>query len=172
MSEWSTSEVITAAKLNQKELYVGAAAPGTTYAGMLWFDTDDNVLKQRNAANTDWVERPGLSLAATITGLWTFNRGAAPPFAVGSSSLKVAFLDADLVDGKHIPNTTANILSDHNKAAHDALNIDADTVDGEEAAAIVTNSRVKAHFPDTTANILSDHNKAAHDALAIYARYA
>ena len=55
----------------------------------------------------------------------------------------------------------------HTKVVHDALNIDADTVDGEEASAIVTDARVKAHFPDTVANILSDHNLATHNALGI-----
>ena len=53
------------------------------------------------------------------------------------------------------------------KARIDALNINADQLDGEEAAAIVTNARVKAHFPDTIANILSNHSKAIHDALGI-----
>jgi len=90
--------------------------------------------------------------------------------------------NADTVDGEHaadivtdarvkahFPDTTANVLSDHDKAAHDALLINADQVDGEEAADIVTDARVKAHFPDTTANVLSDHNKAAHDALLINA---
>ncbi|MBW1975270.1 MAG: hypothetical protein JRI45_06830 [Deltaproteobacteria bacterium] len=56
---------------------------------------------------------------------------------------------------------------DHTKALHDALGIDADTVDGEHAANIVTDARVKAHFPDTIANILSDHDKTTHDALNI-----
>lgn len=68
---------------------------------------------------------------------------------------------------KALPATIVAALSDHDKAAHDALNIDADTVDGEEAADIVTDARVKAHFPDTIVNILSDHDKAAHDALNI-----
>lgn len=67
-----------------------------------------------------------------------------------------------------LPSTIAAVLTDHNKAAHDALLIDADTVDGEHAAAIVTNARVKAHFPDTIANILSDHNLLAHTALGLY----
>lgn len=66
-----------------------------------------------------------------------------------------------------LPNTNANVLTDHNKVAHDALLIDADLVDGEHANAITTNARVKAHFPDTIANVLSDHNKVAHDALNI-----
>lgn len=58
-------------------------------------------------------------------------------------------------------------ITGHTKVPHDALAINADQVDGEEAAAIVTNARVKAHFPDTIANILSNHTKAVHDALAI-----
>jgi len=61
---------------------------------------------------------------------------------------------------KSLPNTIAQVLSDHNKAAHDALGIDADTVDGEEAADIVTNARVKAHFPDTIANVITNTSKA------------
>lgn len=58
----------------------------------------------------------------------------------------------------------SNILT---KARIDALAINADQVDGEEANAITTNARVKAHFPDTIANILSNHTKAVHDALGI-----
>ena len=73
--------------------------------------------------------------------------------------------------GAHVvlPGTIADVLSDHAKAAHDALGIDAETVDGEDAADIVTNARVKAHFPDTIVNVLSNHTKAVHDALNINA---
>ena len=38
--------------------------------------------------------------------------------------------NADKVDNINIPNTIANVLTDHDKTTHDALNIDADTVDG------------------------------------------
>ena len=48
--------------------------------------------------------------AGTITGLWTFSRGAAVPFAVTAGSLKVTNLDADLVDGQH---RTLTINADH-----------------------------------------------------------
>ena len=37
--------------------------------------------------------------AEAISGLWTFDRGAAAPFAVGASSTMVAYLDADKIDG-------------------------------------------------------------------------
>ncbi len=49
--------------------------------------------------------------AGTITGLWTFNRGADVPFAVAAASLKVTNFDADLVDGQH---RTLTIDADHN----------------------------------------------------------
>ena len=47
---------------------------------------------------------------------------------------------------KHVvlPGTIANVLSNHTKAVHDGLAINADQVDGEEAAAIVTKARVDA----------------------------
>jgi hypothetical protein len=46
--------------------------------------------------------------------------------------------------------------AEHTKAVHDALNIDADTVDS-------------VHLPATIASVLTDHTKAVHDALAINA---
>lgn len=33
----------------------GATAPSTTYANMLWYETDTNILKMRNEANSAWV---------------------------------------------------------------------------------------------------------------------
>jgi len=33
----------------------GATAPSTTYANMLWYETDTNLLKIRNEANSGWV---------------------------------------------------------------------------------------------------------------------
>ncbi len=56
---WVVADVITAARMNMKTLYIGSAAPGTTYPGMLWFDTDDDKLYQRDAADAAWIERGG-----------------------------------------------------------------------------------------------------------------
>ena len=33
----------------------GNTAPTTTYANMLWYETDTNILKMRNEANSDWI---------------------------------------------------------------------------------------------------------------------
>lgn len=33
----------------------GTSAPSTTFAGMLWYDTTNGVIKQRNAADSAWV---------------------------------------------------------------------------------------------------------------------
>ena len=53
---------------------------------------------------------------------------------------------------EHDAGAIADVLTDHNKAAHDALGIDADTVDTKHAADLV---------------LTADHTKAAHDALNI-----
>ncbi|MBA7496233.1 hypothetical protein ES702_06832 [subsurface metagenome] len=57
---------------------------------------------------------------------------------------------------KTLPTTIAQVLSDHNKAIHDALAINADLVDGK-------------HIPEKIENILTDHDKALHDTMAINA---
>lgn len=49
--------------------------------------------------------------------------------AVGGSGARQA-QDADTVDGVDLPGTIAQVLTDHTKAAHDALGIDAETLDG------------------------------------------
>lgn len=98
-TKWITGDVITFARMNQKTLIVQAAEPAIMYAGMLWLDTDDDMLYQRVAANNAWYTITKEELAYTITGLWTFNRGAAVPFAVDAASLKVTNLNADKLDG-------------------------------------------------------------------------
>jgi len=119
----------------------------------------------------------GAATVLTIAGGIPSWQAAGAPAAHAASHLAPGGADQvdhdqllNFVAAEHLslPNTIAAVLTDHNKAAHDALNIDADTVDGEHAAAIVTNARVKAHFPDTIANVLSDHNLAAHTALGLF----
>jgi hypothetical protein len=39
----------------------GDTAPSTTYANMLWYETDTNILKMRNEANSDWINVAYLS---------------------------------------------------------------------------------------------------------------
>ena len=54
MSEWVTGETITAAKLNQKELYIGASAPASPTDGQLWYDTNEGILKEYDATLGEW----------------------------------------------------------------------------------------------------------------------
>lgn len=42
-------------------LQSGASAPATTFAYMLWADTTNGLLKQRNAANSGWIVRGALA---------------------------------------------------------------------------------------------------------------
>lgn len=47
-----------------------SSAPSTTFAHMWWADTTNNIIKQRNAANTAWINRwdfDTLSVPATFT---------------------------------------------------------------------------------------------------------
>ncbi len=89
------------------------------------------------------------------------------------------------IDNGTIPGTIATILTDHDKAAHDALGIDAATVGGVSLPgtifAVLTDHNVAAHnalgidaatvggiaLPGTLAAVISDHDRAAHDALGI-----
>jgi len=57
--------------------------------------------------------------------------------------------DADTTDGKHLPSTVADLLTDHDKAAHDALKIDADTVDGYHAVDLLGYTIVSKAFTYT-----------------------
>ena len=49
----------------------GATAPTTTYAGMYWWDTANNLIKQRNSANTAWINA------------WSFDGSTLIPYRAG-----------------------------------------------------------------------------------------
>lgn len=46
----------------------GSSAPSTTFAGMLWHDTTNLVVKQRNAANSAWITRWTVANAEGVFG--------------------------------------------------------------------------------------------------------
>lgn len=62
--------------------------------------------------------------------------GTAP--LVITSDSHVVNLNVDRVDNLHLPATIADILTDHDKPAHDALGIDASTLDGQAGSYYVT----------------------------------
>jgi hypothetical protein len=72
--------------------------------------------------------------------------------------------DADSVDGVHLPATIASVLSDHDKAVHDALAINADLLDSLHAADFALSGHTHSQY-----FLIVDHTKAVHDALAINA---
>lgn len=57
----------------------GATAPATTYAYQLWADTTTGLLKQRNAANTDWVTLFPLATTVDPSGTIKLYAGATAP---------------------------------------------------------------------------------------------
>ncbi len=36
-------------------IHTGSSAPSSTTAGLVWFDTSNNLIKIRNEANSDWI---------------------------------------------------------------------------------------------------------------------
>jgi len=81
--------------------------------------------------------------------------------------------DADMVDGVDIPNTCATVLTDHDRATHDALGTGSIVFTDESQT--LKNKTLSSgcsvlgadDLPNTCANLLTDHNKATHDALGI-----
>lgn len=65
---WEAADTITAARMNQKTVYVGDDAPATTYEGMLWYETDTNILKVRDEAGGVWLALTNQSGTSTTVG--------------------------------------------------------------------------------------------------------
>ena len=61
----------------------GTSEPSTTYAYMLWLDSDNNLLKLRNAANDGWIT---LGLSITASNTVDINGGAIDGTPIGASS--------------------------------------------------------------------------------------
>jgi hypothetical protein len=112
-------------------------------------DSSDAMAAATTAIAKALLDYVTLATAQTITGLKTFNRGAAAPFAVDAASLLVQYLNADKLDGKDeaafagiAEAETINGLWTYNRGAAvpfavDAAsllvtNLDADKWDGQE----------------------------------------
>lgn len=88
-----------------------ASAPTTTVAGMLWYDTANAVVKQRNAANSAWVTRWTVAnaegtfggvVSVTDTTDATSTTAASVKTAGGLAVVKKAYF-GDII---HLPNNT------------------------------------------------------------------
>ena len=88
----------------------GPAAPGTTFPCQLWADTGTGRLKQRNAANSAWLDRGALDAAlrdAATDGTYVADTGAAnaylcnfvPAIAARSESTPLRFKAANANSG-------------------------------------------------------------------------
>jgi len=70
MAEWETNDLMTAALKNQKNIYVGAAAPGTAYDGQVWVCTssDPPLVKVYDDTNTQWMEHHQVFYETVVSG--------------------------------------------------------------------------------------------------------
>lgn len=84
-------------------LMSGSSAPSTTYPFMLWADTANDLLKQRNAANSAWI----------IKGTLSAEYGGLPASGISYAPGSPAQLSADNVQGAidELANEVANVQS-------------------------------------------------------------
>jgi hypothetical protein len=66
-----------------KSSFSGTSAPSNPVAGMLWYDTTNNILKLRNAGNSAWIE------------IYDFGNDRVPSGKVKTASLQNGALSAD-----------------------------------------------------------------------------
>ena len=65
-----------------KSMFSGATQPSNTVSGMPWYDTTNNLLKVRNAANSEWY---GVMHGDTSQKIWIYRNTAMNGWAVDSS---------------------------------------------------------------------------------------
>ena len=93
-------------------LQSGASEPGTTYAYMLWADSANGLLKQRNAANNGWVSLG--SLVTTNLGMLPIAGGTmtgAFGVTAGTVSAPGVFFSGDTNTGVYSPNADTLALA-------------------------------------------------------------
>ena len=78
----------------------GQTAPAETFPWMIWVDTDQNLIKQRNGANTAWVTIGSLSGSTWIPYRAGAAQGTASTRDVGTGS-GANLLDRDQLDGRY-----------------------------------------------------------------------
>ena len=120
-------------------------------------DVNENEIKLFNEinGNLDW-ENLKAALVNAANGILKLDGNARVLLAQIPDTLTGK--DADTVDGVDIPATIAEVLSDHDKAAHDALGVDADTLDTTHYSDVVT--QIAADIATHKADASAHHTKA------------
>lgn len=85
----------------------GAAAPSTTYANQLWYDTTNNQIKKRNEANSGWVI---LGTVDDSAGTFQPTAGGLPAGAVQVFAMNTAPSGWLSCDGSAVSRTTYSTL--------------------------------------------------------------
>jgi hypothetical protein len=75
----------------------GSSAPVTTIAGMLWYDTTNGVIKQRNAADSGWNSLFSVGAAGFVTqngaSIYSTDTGTATAYAIAVSPVPLAYVE-------------------------------------------------------------------------------
>lgn len=65
-----------------KSSFSGTTAPANTVAGMLWYDTTQKLMKQRDSANSTWF---GFMVADSSHKIWVYRNAAPEGWAIDSA---------------------------------------------------------------------------------------
>jgi hypothetical protein len=75
----------------------GTSAPVTTVAGMLWYDTTNGVIKQRNAADSGWNSLFSVGDAGFVTqsgsAIYAADTGSATAYAIAVFPIPLAYVE-------------------------------------------------------------------------------
>lgn len=104
----------------------GASAPTTTYAYMLWPDTVNDLLKQRNAANSDWINICKLSTWA----LPSVQKLTATLGTVGGTATAITATQAPATSGAKVVDL---VITSGNSGAATTLAVNGDAAKGVKA---------------------------------------
>lgn len=135
----------------------GGTAPTTTTAGMLWYDTTNNVIKQRNSTDTGWItlwaeDKQGF-IPQDGSSIYAADAGANDTYAITLAPAPTAYTTGMVVNFKaNTLNTgaaTLNVNSLGAKTIKKSYNSDLETGD------ILANQLVSVIYDGTNFQLLS-----------------
>lgn len=107
-----------------RTLHSGATAPASTVAGLLWFDTATNLVKQRNEADSGWVIvwDSANGVVRTCGGSYQFTAAAAAYSTEADVPILIVPFAATLLTAKLVSSKTTASSDGSNKWLSSILN--------------------------------------------------
>ena len=134
----------------------GATAPSTTYPYMLWSDTTSGLLKQRNAANTAWIN------ILTLSGIKSADIRNTPAGSITATNVQAALAELDTekaaLEGSDFTGQIKSTAGDLNLVTNTALSDATATLTASQLLGgefTITPTAARILTADTATNIIS-----------------